>query len=74
LEKKKGDWRKTTHFYFYLFEDGGGAFKKKVICFLILRLPNTPKNVRVFWKLFPIALQTKISLPGRQARSKADKP
>ncbi len=37
-----------------LFQDGGGnqLIIYNVICFLILRHQDIPKNVRVFWKLF----------------------
>ncbi|HEA64886.1 MAG TPA: hypothetical protein ENI02_01950 [Candidatus Aminicenantes bacterium] len=31
-----------------LFQDGGGCVRENVICFLILRFPDIPKNLRVF--------------------------
>ncbi len=44
---------KTTHFSYYLFQDDWGiGLAYNIICFLILRLPDLPKNILVFWKLF----------------------
>ncbi len=44
---------------FFKMEGGiGGAYS--IICFQLLRLPDTPKNVRVFWKLFLQHLKTEI--------------
>ena len=43
---------------------------ENIICFLILRLPDLPKNVRVFWKLFFQPLKTEMIAPhdgGRKA-------
>ena len=43
---------KTTHFFCCLFQEGWGWVRNNIICFLVLRLPDTPKNFPVFWKLF----------------------
>ena len=44
-----------------LFQDGGGiGLVYNIICFLVLRLPDTPKNLRVFWKLLFQHLKTEI--------------
>ncbi len=40
--------KKTTHFLAVFFQDCGGGVKNNIICFLILRLPDLPKNIRVF--------------------------
>ncbi len=60
---------KTTSFSHSLFQDGGGGVRENIICFLILRHPDIPKNVPVFWKLFShrSANQDK---PARMAGSK----
>ena len=50
----------TIYFNCFRFQDGGGIFEKNVICFLILRFPDIPKNVPVFWKLFLQHLKTEI--------------
>ena len=42
----------------YLFQDGGGIVRENIICFLILRLPDTPKTSVFFWKLFLQHLKT----------------
>ena len=47
----------------------GGGGRENVICFLILRLPDLPKNIRVFWKLFCSTLKQK-ALPARRAGAK----
>ena len=44
---------KITQFSCCLFQDGWGGVWENIICFMILRLPDAPKNIRVFWKLFP---------------------
>jgi len=54
---------KTSSFSCYLFQDWGGILEKNIICFLILRLPDFPKNVLVFWKLFSQHLKTEIIAP-----------
>ncbi len=36
------------------------SWEYNIICFLILRLPDLPKNIRVFWKLFSQPLKTEI--------------
>ncbi len=43
----------------FVFKMGGGV-RENVICFLIVRLPDAPKNIRVFWKLFVQHLKTEI--------------
>ncbi len=64
---------KAIPFSCYLFQDGGRiGWAYNIIYFQILRLPDLPKNIPVFWKLSCIALRTKTSLPGGQVRSKAD--
>ncbi|HEA65172.1 MAG TPA: hypothetical protein ENI02_03430 [Candidatus Aminicenantes bacterium] len=40
------------YIYTWLFKDGGWIVRENVICFLVLRLPDFPKNILVFWKLF----------------------
>ncbi len=60
-----------THFVCYSVKNRGkspifltiffkmvGGVRKNVICFLILRLPDSPKNIPVFWKLFLQHLKT----------------
>jgi len=42
----------VDYVYTCLFQDGGKNVRENIICFLILRLPDIPKNIRVFWKLF----------------------
>ena len=52
------------------FKMGGGiGLAYNIICFLILRLPDAPKNVRVFWKLF-FHRSTNQDKPARRAGSK----
>ncbi len=67
------NWEKQPIFISVFFKMAG-ALEKMLFAFWYCGLLTLQKTSVFFGSYFSIALQTKISLPGRQARSKADNP
>ena len=62
-------WENNS-FFLFPFSRWRGGVRENVICFVILRLPDIPKNIPVFWKLFLQHLKTEI-IAGQEGRREA---